>query len=124
MMAQRQAEGCQPGAKVEGGAAPAGARPQGQGGATTFQRPGGGSGGGDGAGGRVRQQAPRVWLMDESGKLKMAFLRTGVSDTTYSEIVRGELKEGDVVIAGTLTASSTSPRAGMGQMMFAGGRRR
>jgi HlyD family secretion protein len=123
MMAQRQAEGGQPGAKVEGGTAPAGARPQGQGGAMTFQRPGGGpGGGGDGAGGRVRQQAPRVWLMDEAGKLRMAFIRTGVADTTYSEIVRGELKEGDVVIAGTLTASSTSPSGpGMGQMMFMGG---
>jgi HlyD family secretion protein len=89
----------------------------------TFQRPGGGpGGGGDGAGGRVRQQAPRVWLMDEAGKLRMAFIRTGVADTTYSEIVRGELKEGDVVIAGTLTASSTSPSGpGMGQMMFMGG---
>jgi len=118
MMAQRQAEGGQPGAKVEGGAAPAGARPQGQGGAMTFQRPGGG----DGAGGRARPQAPRVWLMDEAGKLRMAFIRTGVADTTYSEIIRGEIKEGDVVIAGTLTASSTSTSGpGMGQMMFMGG---
>jgi HlyD family secretion protein len=85
-----------------------------------FQRPGGGASG-DG-GGRTRQQMPRVWLRDENGKLRMAFIRTGVADTAYTEIVRGDLKEGDVVIAGTLTASSTSTSGpGMGQMMFMGG---
>jgi HlyD family secretion protein len=119
-MAQRQAEGGQPGAKVGGGAAPAGARPQGQGGQMMFQRPGGGAGG-DG-GGRTRQQAPRVFMQDKNGKWTMMFLRTGVSDTAYTEIVRSELKEGDVIVAGTLTAASTSPSGpGMGQMMFMGG---
>ena len=122
-MAQRQAQGGQPGAAPQGGgtgaptSAPAGAggqaaaggqRPEGQGG-----RPGGG---------QNRQQMPRVWVQDQDGKLKMVMVRTGVSDTSYSEIVRSELKEGDVVILGTMSATSaTSSGPGMGGMMFMGG---
>ncbi len=126
MMAERQAQGGQPGqagAQAAGGAAPAtagGARPQGAGqeGQRMFNR----QGGGEGQAGRARQQVPRVWLMGADGKMKMAFLRTGVSDTSFTEIVRSELKEGDVVIAGTLTASTmTQSGPGMGGMMFMGG---
>lgn len=50
-------------------------------------------------GARMRQFA-RVWVEDESGKLKMAFLRTGVTDNNYTEIVSGSLKEGQLVITG------------------------
>jgi HlyD family secretion protein len=125
MMAQRQAQGGQPGAGAPGGAAPAGTggRPEGQGGQMTAFRQGGMQGGAEGQTGRVRQQAPRVWIMDKDGKLKMSFLRTGVSDTSYSEMLRGEIKEGDVVITGTETpatrAASNQPQ--MNQMMFMGG---
>lgn len=121
MMAQRQAQGGQPGAATAG----AGAQPS-QGGQAAFNRQGGTPGGGEGQAGRVRQQAPRVWIMDKVGKLSMVFIRTGVSDTSYSEILRGELKEGDVVIAGTETpanrAAANQPQ--MNQMMFMGGGRR
>ena len=50
-------------------------------------------------GARMRQFA-RVWLEDESGKLKMAFVRTGVTDNSYTEVVSGSLKEGQLVITG------------------------
>lgn len=50
-------------------------------------------------GARMRQFA-RVWMEDESGKLKMAFVRTGVTDNSYTEIVSGSLKEGQLVITG------------------------
>ena len=127
MMAQRQAQGGQPGAATPGAAAAgAGAQPAGQGGQVAFNRQGGMPGGGEGQAGRARQQAPRVWLLDKDGKLRMSFLRTGVSDTSYSEILRGELKEGDVVITGTETpatrAAANQPQ--MNQMMFMGGGRR
>jgi HlyD family secretion protein len=118
-MAQRQAQGGQPGQGTQGATAPAsGARPEGQGqGGQMFNRQGGGQGGGQG-----RQQIPRVWLMDKDGKLSMMFLRTGVSDTNYSEILRSELKEGDVVLAGTQTTTTASAsQPGMGNMMFMGG---
>jgi HlyD family secretion protein len=121
MMAQRQAQGGQPGAAAPGGAAPSGTG--GQGGPAMVSRQGGMPGGGEGQAGRARQQAPRVWLLDKDGKLRMSFLRTGVSDTSYSEILRGELKEGDVVITGTETpanrAAANQPQ--MNQMMFLGG---
>ncbi len=50
-------------------------------------------------GARMKQFA-RVWMEDESGKLKMAFVRTGVTDNSYTEIVSGSLKEGQLVITG------------------------
>jgi len=134
MMAQRQAQGGQPGAAAPGAAAPAGAAPsgtggqsmprgEGQGGPGMASRQGGMQGGAEGQAGRARPQAPRVWIMDKDGKLKMSFLRTGVSDTSYSEILRSELKEGDLVITGTETpanrAAANQPQ--MNQMMFMGG---
>lgn len=126
MTAQRQAQGGQAGASAPGGVAPsaagAAARPAGQGGQTVFNRQGGPSGGGEGQAGRTRQQIPRVWIMDKDGKLKMSFLRTGVSDTSYSEIVRSELKEGDAIIVGTETLTSRAAnQPQMNQMMFMGG---
>ncbi len=122
LMAQRQGQGGQPGAAGPGGTAPAGAaaRPQGQGGAMMFQR----QGGGEGQAGRARQQAPRIWIKGENGKLLPVMVRTGVSDTSYTEIVRAigaELKEGDVLVTGTLTASSGTSNRNMNQMMFMGG---
>ena len=130
MMAQRQAQGGQPGAAAPGAATPGaaaagnGGRPEGQGGQAMASRQGGMPGGGEGQSGRVRQQVPRVWFMDKDGKLKMSFLRTGVSDTSYSEILRSELKEGDVVIIGTETPASRAAanQPQMNQtMMFMGG---
>jgi HlyD family secretion protein len=119
MMAKRPAEGGQAGAGPQG--APGGGQPGAQGGPMTFQ--GGGTTGSAGQSGRARQQIPRVWLLDKDGKLSMAFLRIGVADTSYSEILRSELKEGDLVITGTqgtsTTASSNQPP--MGGMMFMGG---
>ncbi|MCJ7484802.1 MAG: efflux RND transporter periplasmic adaptor subunit, partial [Candidatus Aminicenantes bacterium] len=127
MMAQRPAQSGQPGAAASGAAtAGTGAQPAGQGGQTASNRQGGMPGGGGGQAGRTRQQAPRVWIMDNVGKLSMVFIRTGVSDTSYSEIRGGELKEGDVVIAGLETpatrAGANQPQ--MNQMMFMGGGRR
>jgi len=134
MTAQRPAQGGQPGAAEApgAGAAPSRnggqARPAGagQGAPGAALRQGGMPGGGGGQAGRARQQAPRVWIMDNVGKLSMVFIRTGVSDTSYSEIRGGELKEGDVVIAGLETpatrAGANQPQ--MNQMMFMGGGRR
>ncbi|MCX6571869.1 MAG: efflux RND transporter periplasmic adaptor subunit [Candidatus Aminicenantes bacterium] len=137
MMAQRQAQGGQPGAAAAPGAATPGAGTQtagqggqarptgaGQGGQAMAFRQSGTPGGAEGQAGRTRVQAPRVWLLDKAGKLSMVFLRTGVSDTSYSEILRGELKEGDVVITGMETPATRAAAANqpqMNQMMFLGG---
>ncbi|MDH4195821.1 MAG: efflux RND transporter periplasmic adaptor subunit [Candidatus Aminicenantes bacterium] len=76
-----------------------------------------------GQGSSQRRQPTRVWVQDAAGKLRIIFLRTGVTDNTYSEIVRSELKEGDQVIIGdstsTSTTSQTERRGGPpGGMMF------
>jgi HlyD family secretion protein len=42
----------------------------------------------------------RLWFEDENGKLKLAFIKTGVTDNSYTEIIWGNLKEGQLVITG------------------------
>jgi HlyD family secretion protein len=60
-----------------------------------------------GMGSRMRDRA-RVWIQDETGKLKMILIRTGVTDNTYTEITGGDLKEGQEVITGENTQSTSS----------------
>jgi HlyD family secretion protein len=127
MMAQRQAQGGQPGQPAQGAQTAAGGpRPEGQAGQAGqrqfgqggFNRQGGGQGG-------QQRQIPRVFVQDKDGKLRIVFLRTGVSDTSFTEILRSDLKEGDVVLAGL--SSGTTAQAGQnrnqgpGGMMFMGG---
>jgi HlyD family secretion protein len=125
MMAQRSSQG---GPGAQAGAAPQGegaqqqqARPAGQG----QGAPAGGRFAGGLAGGQRRQQASRVWVLDKDGKLKMIFIRPGLTDNTYTEVLRSDLKEGDEVITGTEGAVSAANRpqqqGGPGRgMMFIG----
>jgi HlyD family secretion protein len=62
-----------------------------------------------GMGSRMRDMG-RVWLQDETGKLKMVFIRTGVTDNTYTEITGGDINEGDAVITGENAQASSSNR--------------
>jgi len=60
----------------------------------------------------------RIWYQDENGKLILAFIRTGVTDNTYTEIVSGNLKEKQLVITGEGSESRSSRQAdSMGRMM-------
>ena len=130
MQAQRQqqpgAGGPNPGDAAQGGLSQAGraaypqraqAQAQAQG-FLTGARPGGGQTG-------QRRQASRVWVQDKTGKLSIIFIRPGVTDNTYTEVLRAELKEGDEVITGMMgpnaaaASSQGGPRPG-GQMMFIG----
>ncbi|HEK85542.1 MAG TPA: efflux RND transporter periplasmic adaptor subunit [Candidatus Aminicenantes bacterium] len=67
-------------------------------------------GGAAGAAGQsaARRGPARVWMLDEKGDLKVVFLRTGVTDGSYTEVISGNLKEGDEVILGLMTVSSNS----------------
>lgn len=81
-----------------------------------FRREGGGV-----SGSQMRQVA-RVWTEDEKGKLKLIFIRTGVTDNTYTQITWGDLKEGQLIITGLATGNTRSstqqgPPPG-GGMMF------
>jgi len=121
MQARRQGESAA-GAPAGGPAAPSGqagvaAVPvQVQGGQASSQ--GGRQGGGltaftAGGSGGQRKQPSRVWVQDKDGKLRMVFLRPGVTDNSYTEVLRSELKEGDEVLLGEATAkTATSTQMG------------
>jgi HlyD family secretion protein len=66
---------------------------------------------------RSRQMA-RLWV-EENGQLRPIFLRTGVTDNTYTEVKWGDLKEGQKVITGyTLSAEQREGSRPPGGMMF------
>ncbi len=137
MMAQRQQQGGTTGGAPQGEAAPQKARPEGSQGPRTGQSsqmtqmgdPQAGQAGGQrgqGGQGGQRRQSSRVWIQDKDGKLRVLFLRTGITDNSYTEILRSELKEGDEVIIGKVVAGQTAssgpggPGRGPGGMMFIG----
>jgi hypothetical protein len=92
-------------------------------GAQRFMAFGQGQGGAPAQGARLKQPS-RVWIQDESGKLQIVFIRPGVSDNSYTEILRGELREGQKVIIGTEGGSIVAATPGgpgqPGRMMFIG----
>jgi len=58
-----------------------------------------------------------VWVPDTSGTPKSVNVRLGISDGSFTELLGGELKEGDVVIVGSggaapATTKSAAPRFG------------
>lgn len=61
-------------------------------------------------------QIPRVWI-EEGGKLRPVFIKTGVTDNSYTEVARGNLKEGQLVLTGISSGSDSnadsSQRRGM-----------
>jgi len=63
--------------------------------------------------GASMQQFSRIWIEDEKGKLRPIFLKAGVTDNTYTEIIRGDLKEGQLVITGAIESSRVRFRGGM-----------
>jgi HlyD family secretion protein len=74
-------------------------------------RPGGGSGPGGGRGGGA--PAGRVWIVGPDGKPAAVPVLLGIGDGTYTEVARGEIKEGQQVIIGvTVPGASPPPAAG------------
>lgn len=64
------------------------------------------------------RQFGRVWIEDEKGKLKPIFVKTGVTDNNYTEIVGGNLKEGQEIITGVASGSSQGFPGPPRMMMF------
>lgn len=73
---------------------------------------------GSGMGGRQMRDFARVWIEDANGQLKMVFIRKGVTDNSYTEVVSGDLEEGQLVITGENTNgnSRSSSRGGPSMM--------
>jgi HlyD family secretion protein len=61
---------------------------------------------GMGGAGGLRKKPTTVWYLDESGKLAVTFIRTGETDNSYTEVLGGDLKEGQEVILGELSAQA------------------
>ena len=60
----------------------------------------------------------RVWVIGEDGKPKAVQVRLGLTDGSATEIVTGDLKDGDEVIVG-LQSTTAKPAAGApGPRMF------
>lgn len=115
MQAKRQSEGGSPAAGASGGPAASGGSNSGGGAPAQdmiarFRQAG--------SSGRPRQMS-RVWI-ESKGELRMVFVRTGVSDNAYTEIVRGDLKEGQEIIVGLNggSAGRSGPAPGPGGMRF------
>ena len=68
-------------------------------------RPGGPGGGGRGGG----APAGRVWVVGPDGKPAALSLQLGIGDGTYTEVARGELKEGQLVIVGVAVPGDRAP---------------
>ncbi|CUT05391.1 hypothetical protein JGI23_01952, partial [Candidatus Chrysopegis kryptomonas] len=52
-----------------------------------------------------------IWTLDENKNPKPVFVRLGITDGNYTEVVGGNLKEGDEVITGYVltTTSGNNP---------------
>ena len=122
MMAGRRQEG----APAAAGSAPQ-AAPSGQAAGTSEARPRVmmlGPGGAPPQGTRMRQPS-RVWYQDANGKLQIAFIKPGVADTAFTEVLRSDLKEGQMIIIGLVSSMPSATAAGPGgpggqRMMFIG----
>jgi HlyD family secretion protein len=64
-----------------------------------------------------QRQAVRVWV-EEKGQLRPIFLRTGVTDNSFTEIKWGDLKEGQQVITGNSLSAQRDSSRPPGGMMF------
>jgi HlyD family secretion protein len=74
----------------------------------------GGNGGGDPQAMQRRMQSRgfnRVWVMNTRKKIEPIMVRTGISDGTFTEVVRGKIVEGQEIIVGTIALRSASQQA-------------
>ena len=72
---------------------------------------GGGGGGFDAQSMQRRMQSrgiTRIWVMNERKKLEPIMVRTGISDGTFTEIVRGKIEEGQEIVVGTIAKQTAA----------------
>jgi len=70
------------------------------------------------------RQPSRVWYQDANGKLQIAFIKPGVADTSFTEVLRSDLKEGQMIIIGLVSSSPSGTAVQGGPGMFMMGPRR
>jgi HlyD family secretion protein len=62
-------------------------------------------------------QLSGVWVPDTEGKLLSVMLSLGISDDIYTEVILGDIKEGQKVIVGIQEAKEGSTRTGLGNVL-------
>ncbi|MDQ3918748.1 MAG: hypothetical protein M3348_09755, partial [Acidobacteriota bacterium] len=55
-------------------------------------------------------QLRRVWVLGADGKPQPRRIRVGLTDGASTEVVEGDLKEGDVVITGQTLSAASKPQ--------------
>jgi HlyD family secretion protein len=55
---------------------------------------------------RTRKPPTTVYLLGPDGKPKKVEIGTGITDGRFTQVLKGELKEGDKVIIGTATTKA------------------
>jgi HlyD family secretion protein len=70
--------------------------------------PGGGSGGSGGGSARKRQ-GQTVYVLGDKNALNPVWIRTGISDGHYTQVVQGKLNPGDKVVTGVATLKVQGP---------------
>jgi len=119
--ARRQRQAGEAGQKEGGGPQSAGGesqRPRGEGGQPTpgeGQRPRGeGAQGaqfsGGGQGGSPRRQWQTIWVLTAAKQLEPRFVKTGITNGRVTEIVAGDLQEGDTVVIGQNETGAARPQ--------------
>ena len=73
---------------------------------------------GHSAAGRGERGTQNVYLLVGAEELKPVSIRTGISDGTYTEVLEGEIKEGDRITTGLATTKADSSSRFPGGRMF------
>jgi HlyD family secretion protein len=58
----------------------------------------------------IDKQATRVWTLDRDGLPRQVVVTTGIADSLFTEIVEGEVNEGDRVIVGIETSEEQAQK--------------
>lgn len=115
----QQQGGQGPGARGQGGPGGPGGGPGGEGGGDGQRRFGGIT---PSTAAVVEGQTRIVWLMGADGKPQPKRIKIGITDGSNTEIVEGDLKEGDTVIIGQSVTGSSATRQGQTPPGFGGPR--
>ena len=71
-----------------------------------------GDGGTDGGGMRGQKKFSKVWVLRDGKDLVALRVAIGLNDARFTEIVSGELKEGDEIVVGSAAGDMAGPGAG------------
>ena len=86
-----------------------GMKPEGSNGAMGAGRGNGGQGGGRGEGGSRRQQGQIIYVLTADKKLEPRFVRLGITNGRFTEVISGDLQEGDIIVIGQNDMASSRP---------------